>query len=317
MDLSICILTRSQPELLCKCVTSCISEIEQTGISAEIIIIDNASVDRNPQQAALLSPRVRVVRNEENVGFAAGNNQAIRMSRGNYVLLLNDDAVLQEGSLRRMLQSLKSDPRVGAVGPRLLNADGSLQKNFTNRRLPRARAIACEIFGLELVMERNAWSRDLFTHMRGDISGETEHLAGACLLARRQAVAAIGLLDEGFCYWFEDCDLCCRLKRAGWRIAYLREASVTHYGSASLNKLPGTERSRMYFTSMMFYFRKHRNPVGYWLTRIGVALVVLVRGPLVALRRLSRGRWTRKELLDPIQWSLRVARLLLMARLFS
>ncbi len=314
MDLSICILTRAQPELLRKCVTSCISEIEGTRISAEIIIIDNASVDRNPQQAALLSPMVRVVRNEENVGFAAGNNQAIRMSQGNYVLLLNDDAALHEGSLGRMLQKLSSDPRVGAVGPRLLNSDGSPQKNFTNRRLPRVRSIACEIFGLELRMERNVWSRDAFTHMRGDVSRETEHLAAACLLARRESLLAIGLLDEGFDYWFEDCDLCYRLKRAGWKILYLHEACVTHYGSASLNQLPGIERTRMYFTSMMLYFRKHRNPASYRVTRIGVALVVLVRGLSGTLRRLSRGRWTRKELLDPVQWSLSVARLLLLAR---
>ena len=315
MDLSVCILTRAQPELLRGCVTSCISEVEKTAISAEIIIIDNASVDRNPQQAVLLSPMVRVVRNEENVGFAAGNNQAIRLSQGDYVLLLNDDAVLHEGSLGRMLEELKRDARVGAVGPRLVNPDGSPQRNFTNRRLPHARAVACEILGLQATMERHAWSRERFTHLRGEVSGEAEHLAAACLLARREALAAVGLLDEGFGYWFEDCDLCRRLQQAGWMIIYLSEVCVTHYGSASLNKLPGIERSRMYFTSMMLYFRKHRNPARYWATRIGLALLVLARGPLAAIHRMWRGRWRRKEWLDPIKWSLSVARLLLTKRL--
>src|SRR5437667_12403698 len=100
-------------------------------------------------------------------------------------------------------------------------------------------------------MERSAFTRDLFTHNRGaDVSGEAEHIAGACLLARREALEGIGLFDERFRYWFEDCDLCYRLRKAGWDLIYLREAQVVHYSSASLGKLTRLERDTMCFTSM-------------------------------------------------------------------
>ena len=318
MDISICILTRNQPELLPRCVASCIAEVQRAGVKAEVIVVDNASADGNPQKVALLSPLVRVVRNEEDLGFAAGNNKAIRMSQGRYVLILNDDAWLEEGSLRLLLQELDSNPRAGAVGPRLLNPDGSLPKNFTNRRLPRVRAVACEFLGLEAVMERSAFTRDLFTHNRGaDVSGEAEHIAGACLLARREALEGIGLFDEGFRYWFEDCDLCYRLRKAGWDLIYLREAQVVHYSSASLGKLTRLERDTMCFTSMMYYFRKHSGPAKYLAIRMMLALVVLVRGPLAALHRVWRGGWTRQEWFDAIGRSLRAVRLLLLKSLSS
>lgn len=111
MDLSVCILTRSQPVLLTQCVAACVSEIERARLTAEIIVIDNASADRYPDSLAASTPLVRVIRNEENLGFAAANNKAIRMSSGRDVLILNDDAILQEGSLKLMIEALDSIPR--------------------------------------------------------------------------------------------------------------------------------------------------------------------------------------------------------------
>ena len=234
MDLSICILTHSQPELLPECVTSCVQEIESSRLSGEILVVDNASADSYPGRCVALSPMVRVLRSEENLGFSAANNRAIRASRGQYVLILNDDALLNKGSLRLMIERLESSPGLAAVGPKFLNPDGSPQKGFTNACFPQLRHIVCQILMLEPLLERNAWTRDALTVCRNpEKSGEAEHLAGACLLARREALDAIGLFDEGFYYFYEDVDLCFRLRRAGWGVVYLAEARVTQYGSAS------------------------------------------------------------------------------------
>jgi GT2 family glycosyltransferase len=124
MKLSICILTHSQPELLPMCVAACFAEIARAGITGEVTILDNASVDGSPERVAKLFPTVRIIRNDRNLGFSAANNMGIRRSQGQYVLILNDDAIFQEDSLWRMLRALESNSRIGAVGPKLINRDG-------------------------------------------------------------------------------------------------------------------------------------------------------------------------------------------------
>lgn len=315
MDLSVCILTHCQPDLLLPCVGSCFAEIERAGITGEVIVVDNASTDRNPQKVAETFPATRIIRNEENMGFSAANNRAIRLSEGRYVLILNDDAILQEGSLRVMLQAIEPDSRVAAAGPKLLNPDGSLQKNFTNRRFPRLRSLVCAFLGLNAFLDRRAWTRDLFTHSRDpEVPGETDHLAGACLLARREALDEVGLFDEGFCYLFEDADLCYRLKQAGWKILYVADAHVTHYGSASLNKLARIEKDAMVFRSLLYYSKKHSNPAQAWLLRWTLALVFVSRLPVYCVYRLWHYGLTAEEWKHSLRVSLQTVGLLLERR---
>ena len=309
MDLSICILTHSQPELLPECVASCVQEIESTRLFGEILVVDNASADSYPERCVALSPIVRVLRSEENLGFSAANNRAIRASRGRYVLILNDDALLNKGSLRLMIERLESSPGLAAVGPRFLNPDGSLQKGFTNACFPQLRHIVCQILMLEPLHERNAWTRNALTVCRNpEKSGEAEHLAGACLLARREALDAIGLFDEGFCYFYEDVDLCYRLRKAGWSLFYLAEARVTHYGSASFKQLSSPEKSAIYFRSLLYYFKKHSSRAKYILVRLTLRFVLSVRLFERALLGVVRGRLTYHGLRDNARASLRLLR---------
>lgn len=312
MDLSICILTYNQAELLRQCVASCVSEIARAKIFSEIIIIDNASIDGGPQKVAHLFPVVRIIHNEENLGFSAANNKAIRMSQGRSVLILNDDAVLQEGSLELMLRKLASGSDIGAVGPKLLNPDGSLQEGFTHKRFPHLRGVLCEFLPLNRLLYKNRLIRDFLTLWKdGERSGETDQLAAACLMARRGALEAIGLFDEKFRYWFEDADLCYRLKKAGWRIIYLAEAKVTHYGSASINTLSRSDRNTMLFESLTYFFKKHSNPAKYFLVRLTLGLFLMLRIPAAALFKICRGS-TRQEWSDSVRASVRAVRVLLL-----
>jgi GT2 family glycosyltransferase len=309
MDLSICILTHNQPLLLPRCVAACLAEIAKTGLAAEVLIVDNASSDAYPQRLSALSPLIRTLRNEENLGFSAANNRAIRASRGRYVLILNDDALLDEGSLRLMFQRLDSSPHVGVVGPRFLNADGSLQRGFTNACFPHLRHIVCQILMLERLLERNAWTRDALTVCRNpEESGEAEHLAGACLLARREALDAIGLFDEGYYYFSEDVDLCYRLRKAGWGVVYLAEARVTHYGSASFNELGRSERSAIYFNSLLYYFKKHSSRAKYILVRLTLGFVLFLSIFERALLGIMRRRLTNEQVGDKMRANLRLLR---------
>lgn len=315
MDLSICILTHCQPELLRRCVACCFAEIKRAAVEGEVIIIDNASTGGGPRKVSESFPGTRILRNKVNLGFSAANNEAIRISRGRHVLILNDDALLQSGSLGIMLQALDSDPKMGAVGPRFLNPDGSLQRGFTNRRFPHVRGMLCHTLILEELLERSELTRDVLTLARDpDHSGETDHLAGACLLIRREALDGVGLFDEQFQFWFEDVDLCLRLKRAGWRLLYLAEARVTHYGSASSRRRSQAERDAMYFHSAKYFGKKHFSPTSYRLLRLSVAAALLLRTCFGALRRCWRDDSTAQERRDWMRARIGVARSLLWRR---
>lgn len=281
MDLSICILTHNQPELLPLCVASCFEEINRAGVDGEVIVIDNASVDRYPEKLAQVYPHIRIIRNEQNLSFSAANNRGIRASTGHYTLILNDDAVLQQDSLQMMLKKLYSCPQVGAVGPKLINPDGSIQKGFNNNRGVRLRGLVSDILGLSDFFGKWRLTRFMLTR-RGDgnKSGETVEIAGACLLARREALEAVGLFDEGFYYWFEDSDLCFRLLKAGWKQFFVAEAEVMHFGSTTFKTLDRSERTKMFCESQMRFMKKHWKPGRYWLSRLLLVLVFALRAPI-------------------------------------
>lgn len=288
MDLSICILTHNQPRLLPLCVSACVSEIDRAGIDAEIVIVDNGSADGYPQTLATYSS-VRIIRSGHNLGFSSGNNLAISQSRGRSILILNDDAVLQQLSLRLMLQKLQSDSKIAAVGPKLLNPDGSLQRGFTNKRATTLRSILSGVLRVWRFFDRWWLTRRMLTQMKDDHkSAEADELAGACLLLRRQALDEVGLFDDSFYYWSEDADLCWRLRKAGWKVFYAAEAQVTHHGSASLNQLETFERSRMFYESLAHFMQKHWHPLRYRVSAIILGLAFVLRVPAGLAYRIVR-----------------------------
>jgi len=314
MDLSICILTRSQPDLLPRCVASCVAEIEREGIAAEIILIDNASSDGSPQKVANRFPLVRLVRNEENLGFSVANNIGIRMSRGKYVLILNDDTEFRPGALSLLLGVMDADLRIAAVGPKLLNPDGSLQWGNAQKRLPRLRGMVTEILNLDVVLEKFALTRDLLTNRRDkNRGGDAEQIDGACLLARREALDAVGLFDEGFYFLFEDSDLCFRLRKAGWRLLYSPEAQVTHYGGSSFKIVPRSRKNAMYFEGLIRYFKKHSGPGRFLLFRLTLAVTLCLRIPLAAFLSWSPLRRVRQDWKGTVPTYSKILRILLFA----
>jgi GT2 family glycosyltransferase len=312
MDLSICILTHSQPDLLPLCVASCITEIERAKTQTEIVIVDNATADEYPLRLFATYPQVSIIRSEQNLGFSAGNNLAIRQSHGRYVLILNDDVVLQQNCLQLMLKRMESDAQIGALGPKLLNSDGSVQKGFSSKRAVTLRSLISDALYMGDFFARWRLTRLMLTQrVDDDQSAQAAEIAGACLLVRRKALDAIGLFDESFYYWFEDTDLCWRLGKAGWKLFYLAEARATHYGSASLRKLDKFERSMMFYDSQMHFLRKHLGPWRYQISKLIFALVLASRAPIAFIYRVWRDRGDLGGAKNSAQISLRIARWLI------
>lgn len=250
MHLSIIIVSWNTRDLLARCLESVQTEGGgDPGAGAiETFVVDNASSDGSAEMVAGRFPGVRLIANRENVGFARANNQALAQASGDAILLLNPDAILHPGALAALLDFLASHPQAAAVGPRLLNADGSLQPSchpmltperefwrliFLDRLLPRA------------TYPIHRW--DAITPRR------VEAIKGACLLLRRQALHQVGWLDDAYFMYTEEVDLCYRLSQAGWELWYEPAAVVTHFGGASANQVTDEMVIQLYRSKVRFY----------------------------------------------------------------
>lgn len=230
-------------------------------LSAEIIVVDNASTDGSPEAVAAGFPSVRLVRNAENVGFSKANNQAIRSSRGEFILCLNTDAALRPGALDGLLDELRRNPGTGIVGPALVNDDGGHQVSFGGKVR----------FGSELLRKavlNRVWARRL----RSDRARRrVVWVSAACLLARRKAVEDAGLFDERFFLFFEDIDLCYRAGAAGWEVVFLPAVQAVHRSGATT--APGGLRTRLaYRASQLYFYRKHNSKLSRALLRLYLGL---------------------------------------------
>lgn len=296
MDLTVCILTWNAADLLAACLKSLRDIRHVNHINYEVIVVDNGSEDGSGDVVRRDFQEVELIVNTRNVGFAAGNNQALRMGRGRHFLVLNNDTVLLDDCLAQMVDYLDSYPEVGIVGGRLVNADGSTQVAYYPLHLPSVRSCLVELWGLDRIWPQNPWSR--FAPSKSfnfDKPSTTTQISGACLMVRREVLQKIGLFDEGFQFFYEDVDFCYRCLQAGWAIAYLPDARVVHYGGASFAKLGLSENSLMRFRSLLRYYQKHFTLGRIILIRMMVALALVLRLPLVLILSLSPRAHVRKR----------------------
>lgn len=195
----------------------------------ETIVVDNASEDLTPDLVKLRYPRVTLVRNDHNVGFAAGTNIGIRRSSGRYVLLLNPDAVVSRGCLRALVEHMEREDDIGLAGPRLLNDDRSLQ--YSIGRFPTPANQVGRLLLLNRLFPRSAALRELdFRDDEYERTHDVEWLFGAVLMAKREAFEPVGILDEAYFLFSEEQDWCWRMRQAGWRVSYLASAEAVHLG---------------------------------------------------------------------------------------
>ena len=263
IDCSILIVSWNNCDLLRSALEACTEALG--GLRAETIVIDNASVDGSAQMVRAGFPEVTVVENDTNSGFAAANNQGIRMARGRHVLLLNNDAIPRPGSFAELFRFLEAHPEVGMVGPRLLNDDGSLQPS-TYPPLSVGRQFI-QVTGLHRLFPKR-WSGRLL------LGGYFDHeqcipvsrLTGACVLVRKESIDAVGLLDEDFHFYGEVHDWCLRMWAGGWQVWFNPAGEVVHVGQQSSGQRWGwLQRRWRVLEATHILLRKHMSRLRLWL----------------------------------------------------
>lgn len=285
VDLSIVIVNWNTSRLLEQSLRSVYDTVH--GLEFEVFVVDNASQDGSQAMVRQRFPAVQLLENNDNLGFARANNQAIRESRGRYILLLNSDAFLTGDAAWQMVRLLDQFVEVGIVGANLFFPDGKPQPS--HGPLPTLWSEVRSLFGLDKAMPRSPTGRRAFTYVK------TGMVDGACLLVRRAVLDQVGLLDEGFFMFNEEVDLCCRAIRAGWQVAHLPTARVIHIGGGSTGHTAG--RILMLYRAKLQYFAKHYGWSVERRLRGMMQLAALVKLLMYALlKSLSFGRVQRDEL---------------------
>lgn len=264
-------------------IQSCLDNLFHTAKDwiADCIVADNCSNDGSVCNIESRYDRVRVVRNSENLGYGRAINIASNQVKGDYLLILNPDAILHEGAVEGLVSLLDHRPQAAACGPKLLSP--SKKFRYESRRgFPTPFNSFAYISGLDRLFPT---SKSLGSYQKRWLSPEfevaTDSLSGSCMLLRRSAFEAVGGFDEDYFLFGEDIDLCWRLRHLGHEIWYVPTAVVTHVKGASMTFAPGVAR-REFYRSMLIYMDKRlapeHTPAVMWAARLGVKLAAALSG---------------------------------------
>lgn len=277
MNLSIIIVNWNTRDLLAQCLAS-IAANPPDG-EYEIIVVDNASTDGSVAMVRSAFPGVIVLQNNENVGFGRANNQAIRAARGDYALLLNSDTVVRPNTFRPLFSVMAARPLAGAVGPTLLNPDGTFQASHAS--FPTLLRELLELFGLA----KFVWGAH-YPSYGPESSRQTravDWVGGACLLVRRACWEQVGLLDESIVMYGEEVDWCYRMQQRDWQVIHCPEASVIHYGGQSSIGAP-TRKYVQLQQGRVTFFRKHRGRLATPILILAIRLSSLLKAGFCTVR---------------------------------
>jgi GT2 family glycosyltransferase len=292
LKVSIVIVNWKTPDLLARCLDSIATDKNHQDF--EIFVVDNNSGD---QSVPMLKERygyVHLIENTDNLGFSKGCNQAIPLAKGDYILLLNPDAVVVESAISTMAEFLDENPKTGAVGPKVLNPDGSLQL-ACRRAFPSVSASFFRLTYLSLLFPKHpAIAKYNLTSADPDKLLEVDALSGSAMMVRRQAVDKIGLLDEDIFMFGEDIDWCWRIKEAGWNVMYIPTAVVYHIHGAASRKRPVGTTINLH-KGMEVFYRKHLAK-NYWpVFNLLVYAAIWMRAAVFIVVNLLRGFLPRQE----------------------
>ena len=268
--LSIVIVNYNVRYFLEQCLNSVLTASQN--LSVEIIVVDNASTDDSLAMVRSRFPQVLCIANDENAGFARANNQGIEASRGELILLLNPDTVLQENTLLTCVQFLRSHATAGAVGVRMIDGSGKFLPE-SKRGLPTPFVAFCRFSGLASLFPRSKhFNRYYLGYLDEHKDQVVEVLCGAFIMVRREVVDRAGMLDERFFMYGEDIDWSYRITQSGFTLHYLASTSIIHYKGESMRK-GSLKYIRIFYQAMVIFANKYfgRQARWYaWLLRLGI-----------------------------------------------
>jgi GT2 family glycosyltransferase len=288
VDASMVVVSFNTRDVLRECLLSVYREVGS--LHVQVIVVDNASTDGSPAMIARDFPEVELIRSEVNLGFGPANNLGIKSARGRYVVLLNSDAFLTEGSLHRSVAHMDDNPRAGLGGGRLIGHDGSWQPSA--RMFPTVLSDLIVHSGLAARLPRSRFfGRADRTWANEMEAAEVDWVPGAYSIIRSDVMAATGSFDPRFFLYYEEIDLCMRIKQKGYSIWYWPDIAVVHIGGESSRQIRSLEMSRTgaqlilwRMRSMLLYYRKHHGPIA----RIAMLLEIVWYWVRSQRRRLSK-----------------------------
>lgn len=278
-------------------VRKAVSPLERDGRGAEVWVVDNNSVDESVQMVREKFPEVKLIANKENVGFSKANNQAIRSSSGEYVLLLNPDTVVEEDTFEKCVAFMDAHPKAGGLGVRMIDGSGKFLPE-SKRGFPSPWAAFCKTFGLSSLFPKSKLFNEY--HLGYLVENEThevEVLAGAFMLLRRSVLDEIGLLDETFFMYGEDIDLSYRIVKAGYKNYYFPETTIIHYKGESTKK-GSLNYVRVFYQAMIIFAKKHFQGRQARLFVLMLESAIYLRAFLTLISNVLRKIWL--PLLDAI-----------------
>ena len=303
----------------CELLRGCLESLRSCALPLRVVVVENGSRDDSAAMVRDCFPEIELIALEQNVGFAAGTNIGLRRvlnfefsvlssdapdnsklktqnSKLDHVLLLNPDTVVHPGAIAALAAFLEAHPRVGAVGPRLLNTDGSVQ--LAAFRFPTLAMTLLDLFPPGQALPGRlygSWWHGRYPHEQSAAAPfPIDHPLGACILARRAVIKQVGLLDERFFMYAEEVDWCYRIRQAGWAIWQEPRAYVTHVGGAATSQF----RSRMLialYESRLRFFRKHYSR-RFIRWHIRIVRAGMLRAALLDWRDYARGRLSSDQL---------------------
>jgi N-acetylglucosaminyl-diphospho-decaprenol L-rhamnosyltransferase len=270
MDLEVVIVSHGAEELLHRCLESLRAHPPRTA-AMKVTVVDSGSADGTPDMVAREFPEFRLER-RPNVGFSAANNLVLRESSGAAVLLLNPDTEVYDGTLDTSLARLAADPVVGMVGAKLVREDGELD-HAAKRSFPTPLAALAHFTGIGRGQRAGeSLSQYRATHLGEDDPGEVDAVNGAFMLCRAEAVAQVGLLDEGYWLYMEDLDWCHRFWDAGWKVFYEPRAVALHVKGGSSAKRRAPKQEIAFHRGMGRFYRRFDAPTANPLLNLAVYL---------------------------------------------
>lgn len=277
MDLSIIIPSYNTKALLERCLISINTSLKESDVSHEVIVVDNASTDGSPELLRKKYPQVQLVCNTENVGYGKANNLAIKKAKGEYILLLNSDIVVQNDAIGLLYGFIKDKNKTFAGG-KLYNVDGSAQASC-------GPFYSIPVVALMLFAKGDYWGA---TRTSPTTTRSVDWVSGACLIGQRSSFLDVGLFDEGIFMYMEDIDFLYRAKKKGYTTFFYPDARFTHAGAAS-SRERRTPVVNIY-RGLMYFYRKHRGPASCATIRFMLtakALAAIIGGRIMSKRDLS------------------------------
>ncbi len=288
-SVTIIIVNYKTADLVCQVVQSVKDFAPDDGVHAKIVVVDNGSGDGSLEMFHARHNDIEIIDAGGNIGFSRGNNIPLRNLDTDYAMLLNSDAFLEKGTLRRLIEVFESDPKIGVAGPRILNPDR------TDQDYPSAFPTVFEMINRAIKgAQFPAQRKDPHTPI------EMDRVHGCCLMARREVFEKVGLLDEQFFMYDEDMDWCLRTQKAGWKLMLVPDSYVVHLGGQTSGRAPSgrrEEKTLLPFNPRMSYelrksryilYRKHRNTFEIVLLKLFTDTCLLI-GLVLAYLRASRG----------------------------